>query len=77
MLRTNIVLETQPGRSRSVAEMIGQLHGMESILVDGDHRVTATWNVPEGQNPEPEGFQEVLRAMSHEILEVALVEERH
>ena len=76
MLKTDVVVETQPGRSQSVAEVIGQLQGMEAILVDGDHRVTATWNVPDGQHPEPEGFQEVLRAMSSEILEVGLVEAR-
>jgi hypothetical protein len=44
--------------------------------VEGDHHVLATWQVPEGQNPEPEGLSEVLRAMSEEILEVALVDEQ-
>ena len=74
MLKTNVVVETQPGRAKSVAEVIGHLQGMEVILVDGDHRVRATWNVPDGQHPEPEGFSEVLRAMSAEILEVALLD---
>jgi hypothetical protein len=74
MLRTNIVVETQPGRAQGVAEVIGHLSGMEAILVDGDHRVMATWTVPDGQHPEPEGFSEVLRAMSPEILEVALLD---
>ena len=48
---------------------------MALLSVDGDHRVLATWNVPDGQNPEPEGLSEVLRAMSEEILEVALLVE--
>ncbi len=77
MLVTNIVLETQPGRARSVADLMGHIRGVELLSVDGDHRVLVTWNVPDGQNPEPEGLSEVLRAMSEEILEVAvLVEEQ-
>jgi hypothetical protein len=77
VLVTNIVLETQPGRARSVADLVGHISGVTLSSVDGDHRVLATWNVPDGQNPEPEGLSEVLRAMSGEILEVALlVEER-
>jgi hypothetical protein len=77
MLKTNVVVETQPGRASSVAEVIGNLRGMEAILVDGDHRVMATWTVPDGQQPEPEGVSEVLRAMSDEILVVALLDEGH
>lgn len=73
MLRTNIVVETQPGRAQEVAEVIGHLKGMEAILVAGDRRVTATWNVPDGQHPEPEGLSEVLRAMSSEVLAVGLL----
>jgi hypothetical protein len=76
MLVTNLVLRTQPGRARSVADLVGQLHGMHGLCVEGDHHVLATWQVPEGQNPEPEGLSEVLRAMSEEILEVALVDEQ-
>lgn len=77
MLVTNIVLETQPGRARSVADLMGHITCVGLLSVDGDHRVLFTWNVPDGQNLEPEGLSEVLRAMSEEILEVAvLVEER-
>lgn len=74
MLRTNLVVETSPGKARRVADLIGQLKGMELIRVEGDNRVLATWNVPDDQNPEPEGFSEVLRSMSAEILEVAMLE---
>jgi hypothetical protein len=74
-LVTSIVLETQPGRARSVADLLSQLRGMEHLSVEGGNRVLATWHVPAGQNPEPEGFSEVLRAMSGEILEVTLVNE--
>lgn len=72
---TNIVLETQPGRARSVADLVGQIEGMGLLSVEGDHRVLATWRIPEGHHPEPEGLSEVLRAMSDEILEVALLGE--
>jgi hypothetical protein len=75
MLVTNLVLRTQPGRARSVADLVSQIHGMQGLSVEGDQRVLATWRVPEGQNPEPEGLSEVLRAMTEEILEVALVDE--
>ena len=74
VLRTNVVVLTWPGKARNVAELFGQLKGMELIRVEGDHRVVATWIVPEGHDPEPEAFSEVLRAMSFEILEVALLE---
>jgi hypothetical protein len=74
VLVTNIVLETQPGRARSVADLMGRLQGMELLSVEGDHRVKATFRVPSGQHPEPEGLSEVLRAMSGEILEVALLD---
>ena len=76
MLVTNLVLRTQPGRARSVADLVGQLQGMQGLSVEGEERVLATWHVPDGQNPEPEGLSEVLRAMSGEILEVALVDEQ-
>jgi hypothetical protein len=73
MLVTSLVLTTQPGRARSVAEQVGQIQGIERPSVVGDHRVLAVWHVPEGQNAEPEGLSEVLRAMSEEILEVSLL----
>ena len=73
MLVTNIVLETQPGRARSVADFVGQMKGIALLGVPSDDRVLATWQVPEGQNPEPEGLSEVLRALSEEILGVALL----
>jgi len=72
---TNIVLETQPGRAHSVADLMGQVRGMGLLTVEGDHRVLATWSIPEGHHPEPEGLSEVLRAMSEEILQVALLGE--
>ena len=71
----NIVVETQPGRARSVADLIAELKGVELHAVEGDHRVLATWRFPEGQHPEPEGVSEVLQAMTGEILGVALVDE--
>lgn len=72
---TNIVLETQPGRARSVADLVGQIEGMGLLSVEGDHRVLATWSIPEGHHPEPEGLSEVLRAMTEEILEVGVLGE--
>ncbi|HEX9186452.1 MAG TPA: hypothetical protein VGB87_05245 [Vicinamibacteria bacterium] len=75
MVVTSLLLTTQPGRARSVAELVGQLQGMEGLAVDGDHRVLASWRVPAGQHAEPEGLSEVLRAMSEEILDVTLVNE--
>ena len=72
---TNIVLETQPGRARSVAVLVGQIGGMGLLSVEGDHRVLATWSIPEGHHPEPEGLSEVLRAMTEEILEVGVLGE--
>ena len=74
MLVTNLVLRTRPGRAGSVADLVGQILGIEDLSVDGDQRVLATWHVPEGQNAQPEGLSEVLRAMSEEILEVALLD---
>jgi hypothetical protein len=75
MLVANIVVETQPGKARSVADLIEHLRGMALQSVEGDHRVIATWNVPEDQHLEPEGVSEMLQAMSGDILEVALLEE--
>jgi hypothetical protein len=71
----NIVVETQPGRARAVADLIGELKGLELHAVEGDHKVLARWSFSEDQNPEPEGVSEVLQAMSGEILGVALVDE--
>jgi hypothetical protein len=76
MLVTSLVLKTQPGRARSVAELVGQLPGMDQLSVDGDRCVHATWHIPEGQYPQPEAVSEVLRAMSGEILEVAMLDEQ-
>ncbi len=75
MLVANIVVETQPGKARSVADLIEHLRGMALQSVEGDHRVIATWSVPEDQHLEPEGVSEVLQAMSGDILQVALLEE--
>lgn len=75
MLVANIALETQPGRARSVADLMTQVAGVTLHSVDGDHRVLVIWNVPDGQHPQPEGLSEVFRAMSEEILEVALLVE--
>lgn len=72
MLRTNVVVETVPGKAELVADVIGHVTGMELLLVEGGNRVVAAWSVPDGQHPEPEGISEVLRAMSSEILAVAL-----
>jgi hypothetical protein len=72
MLVTNLVLETQPGRSQAVADLVGHLQGVERAQAEGDRRVLATWRFPEGHHPEPEGVSEALRSMSEEILEVRL-----
>jgi hypothetical protein len=72
----NIVVETQPGKARSVADLLGHLQGLALRSVEGDHRVLATWNVPDGQHLEPEGVTETLQAMSGDILVVALLEEQ-
>jgi arginine repressor len=71
----NIVVKTQPGKARSVADLIGHLQGMALRKVEGDQRVLATWSVPEDQHLEPEGVSEVLQAMSGDILEVGLLDE--
>jgi hypothetical protein len=75
MLVTSLLLTTQPGRARSVADLVGQIRGMEGLSVDGDRRVLASWRIPDGQNAEPEGLSEVLRAMSEEILDVEMLNE--
>jgi hypothetical protein len=75
MLVAKIVVETQPGKATLVATHLGQIKGMAAPSADGDHRVTATWKVPDGDTVE--GLCEVLQALNPEILQVypALVEE--
>ena len=68
MLVASIVVETLPGKALAVAERMGHIQGMGPPSADGDHRVLATWKVPEGGTPE--GLSEVLHAMNPEILEV-------
>lgn len=68
MLVANIVVETQPGKAQAVAERMGRLKGMGSLIADGDHRVTATWKVPDCDTAE--GLSEVLQAMNPEIVQV-------
>jgi hypothetical protein len=71
---TNVVVETLPGKAECVADVIGHLKGMALLQVEGGNRVLATWAIPDGQSPEPEGLCEVLRAMTPEILDVALLD---
>ncbi len=68
MLVASIVVETLPGKARAVAERMGHLKGMGALSADGDHRVVATWTVPD--NDTVEGLSEVLHAMNPEIVEV-------
>jgi hypothetical protein len=68
MLIAKIVLETQPGKAARVAEHIGRLRGMGEPSADGDHRVTCTWKVPDGDTVE--GLSEVLQALNPEIVQV-------
>jgi hypothetical protein len=68
MLVANIVVETLPGRARTVAQRMERLRGMGGLTDDGDHRVEGTWKVPEGDTLE--GLSEVLQAMNPEILQV-------
>ena len=68
MLVTSIVVETLPGRARTVAARMSQLEGMGSSAAEGDHRVVAVWKVPDGDTME--GLSEVLHAMNPEIVEV-------
>jgi len=68
MLVANIVVETLPGMARAVAERMGRIQGMVSPSPEGDHRVVATWKVPESDTLE--GLSEVLHAMNPEIVEV-------
>jgi len=68
MLVANLVVETLPGKARAVAERMGQIKGMGAPSADGDHRVVATWSVPDGDTPE--ALVEVLHALNPEIVEV-------
>jgi hypothetical protein len=75
MLVAKIVVETQPGKASLVATHLGLIKGMAGPAADGDHRVTATWKVPDGDTVE--GLCEVLQALNPEIVQVypSLVEE--
>jgi hypothetical protein len=66
MLVASIVVETLPGRARTVAERMARLAGMGSSSAEGDHRVVAIWKVPDGDTLE--GLSEVLQAMNPEIV---------
>lgn len=74
MLVTNVVVETLPGKAECVADVIGHLKGMALLRLEEGHRVVVAWVVPDGQSPEPEGLCETLRAMTPEILDVALLD---
>jgi hypothetical protein len=75
MLVARIVIETLPGKARSVAEQMERVERMGSPATQGDHRVVATWRVHDSNTRE--ALSEVLHALSPEILEVysMLVEE--
>lgn len=68
MLVASIVIETLPGHARTVADRMGRLKGMGALAAEGDHRVVATWTVPDCDNLE--GLSEVLHALNPEIVEV-------
>jgi hypothetical protein len=68
MLVASIVVETLPGKARDVVERMGQIKGMAGLAAEGDHRIVATWMVPDSDTVE--GLSEVLQAMNPEILQV-------
>jgi len=68
MLVATIVVETLPGAAVAVAERMGHIQGMGVPVAEGDHRVVATWRVPD--NDTPEGLSEVLHALNPEIVDV-------
>jgi hypothetical protein len=68
MLVANVVVETLPGKAHTVAERMGSIKGLGSLSADSDHRVSATWRVPDGDTVE--GLSEVLQAMNPEIIQV-------
>jgi len=47
---------------------MGHITGMASLSAEGDHRVTATWKVPDDDTLE--GLSEVLQALNPEIVHV-------
>ena len=69
MMVASIVIETLPGQARTVAERMGRLKGMGPLAADGDHRVLATWTVPDSDTLE--GLSEVLQALNPEIVGVS------
>jgi hypothetical protein len=68
MLVAKIVVETLPGKADLVAEHMGHITGMALLSAEGDHRVTATWKVPDDDTLE--GLSEVLQALNPEIVHV-------
>jgi len=68
MLVARIVVETLPGKAHLVAEHMGRITGMAALSAEGDHRVTATWKVPDDDTLE--GLSEVLQALNPEIVHV-------
>lgn len=68
MLVARIVVETLPGKADLVAEQMGHITGMASLSAEGDHCVTATWKVPDGDTLE--GLSEVLQALNPDIVHV-------
>jgi hypothetical protein len=68
MLVASIVVETQPGKAGTVAGRMAHIRGMGSLAAEGDHRVVATWKVPDSDTAD--GLCEVLHAMNPEIIEV-------
>ena len=69
MVLANFVVETLPGEAAIVAQRMARIPGMEGAAAEGDHRVVATWKVPDDDNFE--GVTEVLRALNPEILEIS------
>jgi hypothetical protein len=47
---------------------MGHIMGMASLAAEGNHRVTATWRIPDGDSLE--GLSEVLQALNPEIVQV-------
>jgi hypothetical protein len=68
MLVATIVVETLPGAAATVAERMARIQGMVAPVAEGDHRVVATWRVPDDDTRE--GLCEVLQALNPEILDV-------
>jgi hypothetical protein len=65
MLVASVVVETLPGKARTVAERMEQIRGMGVLSAD-DRRITATWTVHDCDTVE--GLSEVLQAMNPEIV---------